>query len=141
MRVTDANNPADWLFLAESDLAGLRILADQEVSYHLCMSKLAEVVEKVFKAYLVYLGWRLVKTHDLVVLAKELESRLPVALPALRDMSTSLAERYFTYRYPGFDLEEPDWVELRRLLAQLDSLMTIVREAIATSGDGPPRFV
>ena len=56
-RKTDTSNPADWLFLAESDLIGIRELADRELAYHLCRSKLAEVVEKVLKAELIRCGW------------------------------------------------------------------------------------
>jgi hypothetical protein len=44
-RKTDSNNPADWLFFAESDLEGLRLIANAEVSHPLCQSKLAEVLE------------------------------------------------------------------------------------------------
>jgi hypothetical protein len=55
-RKTDSNNPADWLYLAESDLEGIRDLAARELAYHLCRSKLAEVLEKVFKAELIHAG-------------------------------------------------------------------------------------
>ena len=65
-RKTDSNNPADWLFLAESDLEGIRDLATRQLACHLCSSKLAEVVEKVFKAELLRCGWFLEKTHDLM---------------------------------------------------------------------------
>lgn len=57
LRKTDTNNPADWLFLAESDLEGIHDLATRELAYHLCRSKLAEVLEKVFKAELIRCGW------------------------------------------------------------------------------------
>ena len=64
-RKTDSNNPADWLWISESDLEGLRALAERELSYVMCQSKLAEVVEKILKAELIRLGWPLEKTHDL----------------------------------------------------------------------------
>jgi hypothetical protein len=38
---------------AESDLLGLRALAQQELSSGLCSSKLAEVLEKILKAELI----------------------------------------------------------------------------------------
>jgi len=56
-RKTDSNNPADWLFIAQSDLEAIRDLADRELGYWLCRSKLAEVLEKVLKAELIRLGW------------------------------------------------------------------------------------
>ena len=49
-RKTDADNPADWLWISASDLEGIRLLAEREVSYVLCRGKLAEVLEKVIKA-------------------------------------------------------------------------------------------
>ena len=55
-RKIDSRNPADWLAIVESDLQGLRILAQQELSYSMCRSKLAEVLEKVLKAELIRLG-------------------------------------------------------------------------------------
>ena len=58
-RKTDANNPADWLWIAESDLEGLRVIAAQEVAFHGCRGKLAEVLEKILKAALIRLGWLL----------------------------------------------------------------------------------
>ncbi|MCZ7641063.1 MAG: hypothetical protein M5U12_36415 [Verrucomicrobia bacterium] len=49
-RKTDSNSPADWLWLADSDLQGVQSLAREELAYPLCRSKLAEVVEKILKA-------------------------------------------------------------------------------------------
>jgi hypothetical protein len=48
-RKTDSNNPFDWIAFSESDLEGVRLLAEREVSYTRCHSKLAEVLEKVLK--------------------------------------------------------------------------------------------
>ncbi len=80
MRKTDSNNPDDWLYLAASDLEGVRELAVRELAYHLCRSKLAEVVEKVFKAELIRAGWFLHKTHDLMRLLEEIECYAPELL-------------------------------------------------------------
>jgi len=62
-RRTDANNPADWLWIAESDLEGLRLVAAQAVAFHACRGKLAEVLEKILKAELIRLAWPLEKTQ------------------------------------------------------------------------------
>ena len=75
-RKTDSNNPTDWLYLAESDLEGIRDLAARELAYHLCRSKLAEVLEKVFKAELIHAGWFLEKTHDLMPMHHPLFMRI-----------------------------------------------------------------
>jgi HEPN domain-containing protein len=129
-RMTDSGNPADWLWLAEDDLQGLHVLADQKTAYYLCISKLAEVTEKLIKAELIRLGWNLVKLHDLQKLNDELHLRNSKLAHQIDDLVEALSERYFTDRYPGFDLEEPDWKELRRLMAQVDALDCIVRQDI-----------
>src|SRR5205823_4897111 len=56
-RKTDSNDPADWLWIAESDFAAIRVLAEREIGYPLCRSKLAEVLEKALKAELLRMGW------------------------------------------------------------------------------------
>lgn len=64
--------------MAESDLEALLVLAQREIGYSLCRSKLAEVLEKILKAEkaeLLRTGWFLEKTHDLDKLLDHLESR------------------------------------------------------------------
>ena len=51
-RKTDASNPADWLWLARSDLDVVRLASSQQVGFTACRSKLAEIVEKTMKAWL-----------------------------------------------------------------------------------------
>ncbi len=63
-RRTDPSNPADWIRIAESDLAMVRLLAEQQIRFGPCRSKLAEALEKVLKAELVRLGRALEMTHD-----------------------------------------------------------------------------
>jgi len=129
-RETDSGNAGDWLWLAQDDLRGLRVLVEQETSYHLCISKLAEVTEKLLKAVLLQLGWRLAKIHDLQRLNDDLRLRDADLAGQLDDLVEALAERYFTDRYPGFDLEDPDWPELRELMARVDQLTEWVREIV-----------
>jgi hypothetical protein len=69
LRKTDSSNPVDRIFLAESDMEGIQFCAGRQISYHMCRSKLAEVVEKIMKAELIRIGWFLEKTHDLEKLA------------------------------------------------------------------------
>jgi HEPN domain-containing protein len=126
-RKTDSNNPADWILFAESDLEGVRALVKAELSHPLCQSKLAEVLEKILKAELIRQGWFLVKTHDLQELAEELHARHSDLFAEVKPLCDSLAERYFADRYPGFDVEDPDWPRLREQIRELSGLLNKVK--------------
>ena len=132
-RKTDSNNPADWLFIAESDLEGLVALAQKEVAYSMCRSKLAEVLEKLMKAELLRLGWFLEKTHDLEKLLGELKARRSDLVPQCELLCEELTEAYFSDRYPGFDLEDPDWPDLRAHLKAVTNVLEKVRAGLSTT--------
>ena len=93
-RKTDSNNAADWLFFVESDLALLRVAGEREIGFEMACSKLAECLEKLIKAELIRQGWALMKTHDLLLLAEELDARHSDLLPAVLPLAHDLAEKY-----------------------------------------------
>ena len=97
-RKTDSGNPADWLWIADSDLTLIRLGAEQAVGYNAVRSKLAEVLEKVLKAELIRTGWPLEKTHDLRKLASELQLRKSDLEEQFRPLVVALAEVYFVDR-------------------------------------------
>jgi HEPN domain-containing protein len=115
----------------ETELGVLNHLAEHELGFAVCRSKLAEVVEKVLKAELIRSGWFLEKTHDLRRLAGELEDRGSDLVEQALPLCEALAEAYFTDRYPGFDLEDPDWPKLREQLAQVTALAQAVKDRVA----------
>ena len=129
-RKTDAKNPADWVLISASDIEGLKRLAEAEVSHSMCRSKLAEVLEKILKAELLRLGWPLLKTHDVQHLASELDARGSDLGGIYRPLAQDLAEVYFIDRYPGFDLEDPDWPDFRAKLAQVEKLLIAVKSRL-----------
>jgi len=132
-RRTDSNNPADWLYFAAADLEGLQELARRELAHVMCRSKLAEVVEKVFKAELIRLGWTLEKTHDLQKLAGELAAFKSELMPGVKPLCDDLTEAYFSDRYPGFDLEDSDWPKLRGQLEEVARLLEAVKARLPAS--------
>lgn len=129
-RKTDSNNPGDWLYLARADLTGIRELSSKELAYHMCRSKLAEVLEKIFKAELIRTGWFLEKTHDLMKLLEEIEKRSPDLLIEAEPLAISLVDAYFRDRYPGFDLEDAAWPDLREKIKSVDQLLETVSRKI-----------
>ena len=126
-RKTDSSNPADWVFLAESDLEVLRMAVREELGFHLCRSKLAEVLEKTIKGELIRLGWVLAKTHNLEDLADALRNRQSDLMPLVKPLCIALAAAYFSDRYPGFDLDDPDWPKIRDQLRQVEELLVLVK--------------
>jgi len=132
-RKTDANNPADWIWLAKADLEMIRLAAAQQVGFTACRSKLAEVVEKSMKAELIRLGWALERTHDLERLLDELVARQSNLVASLERLCDSLADAYFSDRYPGFDLDDPDWPLLNQQVEVVTKVMTIVAGRIVGS--------
>ena len=130
-RKTDSNNPADWMLIVESDLDMIRSCTRDESGYISCRAKLAEALEKVMKAELIRLGWPLKKTHELEVLADELCARGSDLFSQVQPLAEQLAEVYFSNRYPGFDLDDPDWPALRTQLAAIAALAATIRARLA----------
>jgi len=94
-RKTDSNNPADWLWIAESYLEALRLICERQVGYQLCRSKLAEVLEKMIKAELIRNGWSLEKTHDLEKLLDHLKAQASDLVGVAEPLCDALGELYF----------------------------------------------
>jgi HEPN domain-containing protein len=84
------------------------------MAYEVCISKLAECLEKIIKAELTRNKWTLRKEHDLQWLAKEMANFSPDLTLSIQDSVETLADVYFSSRYPGFDLEDADWESFDR---------------------------
>jgi HEPN domain-containing protein len=125
-RKTDASNPADWLWMAQADLDVVRVAVAQQIGFTTCRSKLAEALEKIMKGELIRLGWTLERTHDLERLLDLLVSRKSDLVGSLEPLCDDLAEAYFSDRYPGFDLDDPDWPKLEKTLASVCQVLSTV---------------
>ena len=132
-RKTDSRNPADWLWIAATDLSVIEVALQREVGFITLRGKLAESLEKILKAELIRLGWALVKTHDLEILLQALVTQNSDLTSQAAPLCAQLAEYYLTDRYPGFDLDDPDWPLLR---AQFDQV-TALHAAVQSRLDAP----
>ena len=45
-------------------------------------------------------------------------------------VAQALAEVYFTDRYPGFDLDDPDWPVLRQQVEEVARLLAMVKSRV-----------
>ena len=132
-RKTNSKNPADWLWIAASDLEMVRMAAAHEISFTAARSKLAESLEKVLKAELIRTGWPLEKTHDLNRLFDLLAERNSDLLSTVEPLCDALVQVYFTDRYPGFDLDDPDWPKLRAQVEGVTALLATVQARLPAS--------
>lgn len=132
-RKTSANNPSDWVFFADAELAALQLLSVNKIAFLMCRSKCAEVLETLMKAELIHLGWPLVKTHDLQQLADELKARGSANLDKVQQLAEELAEYYVVGRYPGFDLEQTeDWTSLAAQIEKFSGYGASVKKMISS---------
>lgn len=132
-RKTDSKNPADWLLIAASDLDLIRLGVNNEVGFSAVRSKLAEILEKILKAELLRLGWELEKTHDLERLLQCLTQWKSDLVEKATPLCDGLADVYFADRYPGFDLDDPDWPALRQQVEGVTSLHALVKARLPAS--------
>lgn len=129
---TDSGNARDWLRYVEEDLTAVELLVRHQTSFMVCKSKLAEALEKGLKADLISRGWVLKKVHDLQKLCDYLASYESARADRLQPTVDDLAESYIEGRYPGFDLEEPDWPRAEMLLAQVKNYAEKLTHEIAS---------
>lgn len=132
---TDFTNPNDWLYFASVDLEAIDLLSTHRIAYEVCISKLAECLEKLIKAELTRNGWKLRKEHDLQWLAKEMSKFSPELTLSIQDTVESLTDVYFTSRYPGFDLQDADWDSFDSHHIVVKSLFQKVSEFMECSED------
>jgi len=130
-RKTDSNNPADWIVFAQADFLAVSELSAKQICYEVCRSRLAECLEKTLKAELVRSGWKLVRTHDLVHLADELRRFDSPLADSVQFSCECLAEAYFGERYPGFDLDDPDWIDFAFLRQRVGAFLKEVAGRIS----------
>ena len=137
-RKTSSNNPEDWLAFADAELDALRLLSANKTAFLMCRSKCAEVLEKIMKAELIFMGWPLIKTHDLQQLADELKVRGSDHVERIQPLAEELSEYYVVGRYPGFDLDErEDWAALVVQVERVAEYANRVRQAIAENHSNP----
>jgi HEPN domain-containing protein len=119
--------------MAEAEMDVVRLALEKEIGFTVCRSKLAEILEKTIKAELIRLGWPLEKTHDLDRLLEALVARRSDLVSKVEPLCDVLAEVYFTDRYPGFDLDDPDWPKLREQISGVTALLVTVKSRVSGS--------
>lgn len=129
-RKTDSGNPRDWLVFVAADLDAVKLLIEHETAFAVARAKLAEALEKALKADLIRRGWKLEKVHDLQKLCDYLAKYDVIQADSLQPLVDELAESYTISRYPGFEIDEPDWGPLRKLMDQVLQYVGLLKKRI-----------
>ena len=82
------------------------------------------------KAELIRIGWELEKTHDLDRLLQSLVERNSNLVATATPLCDALVDVYFTDRYPGFDLDDPDWPKLRAQVEEVEALLQTIKSRL-----------
>jgi len=101
--------PPDWIDIADKDLwrSELLLKAGDPIG---AGTYLQQSIEKYFKAYLLSMGWKLKRTHDLQILLNE-SLKYDNSLEPFRSLCVKVTGFYFFDRYPifgGTGLNEED---------------------------------
>jgi len=56
-----------------------------------------------------------------------------VAGPA-KSLCDTLADVYFTDRYPGFDIDDPDWPVFSQQIEEVEKLLAVVKQRVPARG-------
>jgi HEPN domain-containing protein len=127
----ESRYPADWLRIAERDLARVDHLLevqDPEAAGFF----LQQAVEKFLKAFLLSKGWELQRIHDLETLLNAALAYDP-SLEPFRSACQKITGFYLVERYP-FVIESGLTVEdVRTSLIQVEALIEILRAGVAGS--------
>jgi HEPN domain-containing protein len=119
----------EWFEFGRQDLEAARTLIGAGGPLGPAGMLLQQAAEKYLKGYLVYHGWKLKKTHDLVVLLADLadyDRTFELQLDSLQRIS----EYYLEERYPPVLSESPSAEEMEASLQVVEQLVQHVEQAV-----------
>ena len=116
----------EWFAHGEDDLKTIRIAFPEGGPLGTAAFLLQQVVEKYLKGYLIYEGWRLRKTHDLVILLDE-ATKYDASFQDFLDLARQLNAYYVESRYPADTLTTYSREEIADALSKTEHLVAKVR--------------
>lgn len=119
----------EWFQRGEHDLRTARIALQGGAPSDTVRMLLHQACEKYIKGYLLYQGWELRKTHNLVFLLGE-SARYDTEFSSFVDLAGKLTSHYLEERYPPGALMEYSAEETEELLVQSELLIAKLTEAV-----------
>jgi HEPN domain-containing protein len=129
MRPEESGYPADWLRIAERDLSRVvRCLRDDDPEA--AGFFLQQALEKFLKAYLLSLGWRLRRVHDLEALLDD-AADYDVDLERFRPLCQQVTGYYLMERYPLAGIPSASGSAINDALGAAQELADKIRRSIS----------
>lgn len=116
--------PQEWFRKANADINTVEILLAHGGDMEMAAMHIQQAVEKYLKGYLLSIGWRLERIHDLVALLDEAASR-DKAIEQFRELCETVNAFYFEARY-AFMMPPPTEEEVRIFLEQAKQLVGFI---------------
>jgi len=129
-------DPKAWWNRAMQDFRVARLAAKDDVvnlAATICYC-CQQACEKMLKAYLLSTGWKLVKTHDLRMLANEAKKTVPalsLLLPLLLDLNADFNQS----RYPFTFDETVGDADAKQAIETMERLELLLKEHVLTDPD------
>jgi HEPN domain-containing protein len=127
----ESRYPADWLRIAERDLARVDHLLDVQ-DPEAAGFFLQQAVEKFLKAFLLSKGWELQRIHDLETLLNAALTHDP-SLEPFRSACQKITGFYLVERYPFVIESGLTEEDVRTSLVQVEALIEMLRAGVAGS--------
>ena len=127
----ESRYPADWLRIAERDLARVDHLLDVQ-DPEAAGFFLQQAVEKFLKAFLLSKGWELQRIHDLETLLNAALAYDP-SLEPFRSACQKITGFYLVERYPFVIESGLTEEDVRTSLMQVEALIEMLRAGVAGS--------
>jgi HEPN domain-containing protein len=137
-RKRPAETPIEWLRFAEENLlVAEQALSFEEPTWHTICFLCQSAAEKFLKAYLIAQGWKLERTHDIVVLlglCADISAQTDSAFADLTSDGAILNEYAVGGRYPGdLAFEDIDLLDAQEAVAVVRRIKDLVTDRLSSS--------
>lgn len=119
----------EWFLRGENDLKTAQIALSGGAPSGTVAVLLHQACEKYIKGFLLYHGWQLIRTHNLVFLLRE-AMKFDERLAKFVDLVGTLTSEYLDERYPPGPIAEFSNEEIKELLAETQNLIVILKEVV-----------
>lgn len=119
----------EWFLRGKRDIEDAEFLLENERSLENVAFLVHQGIEKYLKGFLIYNGWELEKTHDLVKLNKK-AIKYDESFTRFTGFVRLVTEFYFESRYPGG--YDTDYIkeEMEEVVEQANNLIDLIKEKV-----------